>query len=114
MNSIKVSFTEQEKQNLPLGRYYIGVQVKIPTVIVSADEDIPTILPALDPDNSPYHSHPNVAASETHFVIFDITDHPQAPAERTIVAADRFLSDHYPELDRVLRDYLRMADNPEL
>lgn len=113
MNSIKVLFTEQEQQNLLPGRYYIGVRVKIPTVIVSSAEDIPDIPPSLDPDNSPYHFHPDVVLSETHFVIFDITDHPQVPAERTTEAADRFLAEHYPELDRALRNHLRNLGQPD-
>ncbi|HEX2909876.1 MAG TPA: hypothetical protein VH186_03640 [Chloroflexia bacterium] len=115
MSTIKVFFTDQEKQNLLPGRYYIGVQVKIPIVIVTGDnEDMPTIPPSLDPQNTPYHSHPNVASSETRFVIFDITDHPYAPVEHTVAAANLFLADHYPELDRALRDHLREVDDPEL
>jgi hypothetical protein len=108
LTPITVFFTYQEKQHLPPGRYYIGVRVKIPTVIVSGDDNIvPTIPPTLDPQNSSQHSHPNVVASETHLVIFDITEHPHCPMERTIAAADQFLADHYFEFDRVLREYLR-------
>jgi hypothetical protein len=107
---IKVFLTEDEIRNLVPGRYYIEVRVKIPTVILNLDDDIPFIPPSLDPVNTPYHSSPSVALSETCSAVFDITEHPRCPTERTIAAADQFLNDHYIELDRVLREYLQ---NPE-
>lgn len=42
--------------------------------------------------------------------VFDLTDHPQCPTEHTVAAADQFLRDHYPELDRVLREYLQNSE----
>ena len=116
---IKVFFTDEEQQPLSNDdcRYYIGVQTKIPTVIVSggngldsengADEFCGTIPPRLDHANQPYYSHPNVAAYQLCFVIFDITDHPQVPAEHTTEAADQFLADHFTELDHALRRHLK-------
>lgn len=105
-NSIKVLFTQAQQQDLQPGRYYIAVRVKIPTVIVTTEDDIPLIGPSLDPQNSPHHTNPNVALAHTHWVIFDITDHPDCPTERTVAAADRFLSEQLDELDRVLQSYL--------
>jgi hypothetical protein len=110
MSPIKVFLTEEEISNLVPGRYYIEVRVKIPTVIVNFDDCFPFIPPSLDPDHSPYHSSPSVALSETCSAIFDLTDHPWCPAEHTVAAADRFLNDHYLELDRVLREYLQNSE----
>ncbi|HEX2913727.1 MAG TPA: hypothetical protein VH186_23180 [Chloroflexia bacterium] len=110
MSPIKVYLTEEEISNLVPGRYYIEVRVKIPTVIMNFDNDLPFIPPSLDPGNSPYHSSPSVALSETCSAIFDLTDHPQCPTEHTVSAADRFLNDYYPELDRVLREYLQNSE----
>ena len=108
MNMIKVLFTRQEQENAPPGGYYLGIWVKIPTVIIAGPEgEVPVIEPSLDPHNQPSHSHPNVALAETCFVIFEIGEHPDCPSERSVEAADRFVAEHYLELDAALRQYLR-------
>jgi hypothetical protein len=107
MSLIKVYFTQEEQKGaLPQG-YYLGVWVKIPTVIISgpADEEL-VIEPSLDPFNRAGHSHPSVAVSETRFVIFEIGAHPACPGERSVAAADQFVAEHYRELDAALRQYL--------
>ena len=108
MAVIKVLFTHEEQENAPPGGYYLGLKVKIPTVIIAGPEDeVAVIEPSLDPHNYAEHSHPNVALAETHFVIFEIGEHPTCPSERSVEAADRFVAEHYRELDAVLRQYLR-------
>ena len=108
MGVIKVLFTQQEQENAPLDGYYLGMRVKIPTVIITGlDDEVPVIEPSLDPHNRVEHSHPNVALAETCFVIFEIGEHPDCPAERSVEAADRFVVEHYRELDAALRQYLR-------
>lgn len=71
MSPIKVFLTEEEISNLVPGRYYIEVRVKIPTVIMNFDNDVPFIPPSLDSSSSPYHSSRNVALSETCSAILE-------------------------------------------
>lgn len=107
MSLIKVLFTRQEQDKAPPGGYYLGIWVKIPTVIVVGPEDeVLVIEPSLAPPNRIGHSHPNVAVSETRFVIFEISSHPACPTERSMEAADQFVAEHYRELDVALRQYL--------
>ena len=101
-------FTQAEQQNASPGGYYLGIRVKIPRVIIAGPEEEGLVIePALDPHNQPSHSHPTVALAETCFVIFEIGEHPDCPSERSVEAADRFVAEHYRELDAALRQYLR-------
>lgn len=105
MSDIKIYVTPEEKSRLTPGRYYILVKVKIPTVMITGawDSNEGTIEPRLDTKNSPQHSDPRVLLSELSEVIVDITDHLDCPTEHTVAAADKWLSKHFNEVDRVLR-----------
>ena len=50
MAVIKVLFTHEEQENAPPGGYYLGLRVKIPTVIIAGpDDEALGIEPSLDP-----------------------------------------------------------------
>jgi hypothetical protein len=102
--SIKIYLTEEEKQRLIPGRYYIAVKVKIPEIVaVGPDEDTTNIEPSLDHQNRPTHSDGRVLTTYQTQIIADITDHPDCPSEKSVKAADEWLAKHYRELDAALR-----------
>lgn len=101
--SIKIYLTDEEKQQLVPGRYYIAVNVKIPEIIAVGPDEDTNIEPSLDHLNRPAHSDARVVTSYQAQIVVDITDHPDCPKDKSVKAADEWLAKHYRELDTALR-----------